>query len=143
MKYERIKKIMAYFFTNSAWFEHIHNANDIPVCTEFKVQTGCEMFLFKLNKQRFDFEQGELDTWFALLFHDYFLVTVCLSRFVAAAVRHLNMVRSHAPYTKPKPHYLWSLAKWMKCMIKRDTRLTYTLNMNCLSGGFWHLNPQN
>lgn len=32
-------------FTNSAWIEHIHNANDIPVYTEFKVQTGCEMFL--------------------------------------------------------------------------------------------------
>lgn len=74
---------------------------------------------------------------------DYFLVTLCLSRFVAAAVRHLNMVRSHAPYTKPKPHYLWSLAKCIKCMTKRDTRLTYTLKMKCLSGGFWYLNLQN
>lgn len=50
------------------------------------------------------------------MFLTIFLVTLCLSRFVAAAVRHLNMVRLHAPYTKPKPHYLWSLAKCIKCM---------------------------
>lgn len=70
------------------------------------------------------------------VFFIYFLVTVCLSRFVAAAVRHLTMVRLHAPYTKAKPHYLWSLAKCMKCITKRDTQLTCTLNMKRHPGGF-------